>query len=618
MLRRCVLCALFLYAYAQTAAQQQPLPTFRTGVDVVELDVTVLDKDRHPIKGLTAQDFTILERGKPQPIVAFSAVEIPAPISYPAAWMRDAPLDVVSNIQDGRLITIVMDDAYTGQSPAIMKRAKDVARAAIDQLGPRDLASVVFTLTGRMQNFTADRAELIRAVDSFAPKLGRNGGVPGSCDFKLRSCDIETIVTVANNLATAPPGRKILILVSGGRDFAFGRIGGSGLPSSATHVNEASGLIAAFNALQRGNVAVYAFGVEGLRSGGMSTGRGASTVGPFSLPVSDLSADDSLHSFAESTGGRAVTNTNDPAAQVTDVFRDSNMYYFVGFRSTAAPDEPQFRKIEVKLNRPGLTARTRNGYYSPASVSRPVDVMNGLPRGDLPLQTTAAAFAAPGRPTAEVLFAAGIDPAAGDLGGKTIDLTATMLDLDGKPCATQHASIALEPDAQLDLPVRLSVKPGRYLVQLSAQSAGRSGVVVMDVDVPDFSREPLSASGLILRRKRSPAVSDTAAADPVPYLPSTIRQFRMIDDVIAFLRIYQGGKESIAPVRVSATITDEKNVVKNESETVLESTNFSANRSADYQVSLPLEQLSTGQYLLQIEARTGDRRVQRTARFTVR
>ncbi len=93
-------------------ANQQP-PTFRTGVDIVQLDVTVLDKERRPVKGLTAEDFTILDKGKPQPIVAFSPVDVPAPIAHVAPWMRDAPLDVVSNAENRRLVAIVMDDAYT-------------------------------------------------------------------------------------------------------------------------------------------------------------------------------------------------------------------------------------------------------------------------------------------------------------------------------------------------------------------------------------------------------------------------------------------------------------------------------------------------------------------------
>src|SRR3954471_1317897 len=168
MLRRLVLGAALLYA--QAPAQQTPLPTFRTGIDIVEVDVTVLDKDRHPVKGLTAADFTILDRGKPQPIVAFSAVDVPAPVTYSAPWMREAPLDVVSNVENRRLVTIVMDDAYTDFNPDFAKRAKQIAQNAVSELGPTDLASVVFTFMGRPQNFTSDRSQLLAAIDSYTPK----------------------------------------------------------------------------------------------------------------------------------------------------------------------------------------------------------------------------------------------------------------------------------------------------------------------------------------------------------------------------------------------------------------------------------------------------------------
>jgi VWFA-related protein len=598
-----------------SAPPGQQLPTFRSAVDVVELDITVLDKDRHPVKGLTADDFTILDRGKPQPIVAFSAVDVPGPISYPAPWMRDAPIDVVSNVENRRLVTIVMDDAYTGASPGITKRAKDVAYAAIKQLGPRDLASVVFTFTGRMQNFTADRSALIRAVDSFVPKLG-SGDVPLTCDPRLRSCDIETLSTVASTLITAPPGRKMLILVSGGRNFAFGQVGLGGVPSSAAHANEGAGLVAAFNALQRGNVTVYAFDASGLRSGGMSTSRGAATV---SLDTATLSANDSLHSFAESTGGRAVINTNYPAGKVADAFKESSTYYFVGFRSTTVPDRPEFRKIEVKLNRPEFNVRTRNGYYTVAKTSGPVDVINGLPGGDLPLRATAAVFAVPGQKAAEVILATGVDEGGEPSDARTIDLSATAVDLDGKPCGTQQQSIVTSPSAgsASDLPAHLPLKEGRYLVQLSAQSEGRSGVVVVDVDVPDFSRDALSASGLIVGRPSGSPVTDKVLADLIPFLPTAQRQFQPKDDVAAFLRVYQGGQGKIAPVRISAKVTDDKNVVRSNQQAVIDATGFSADRSAAYQVSLPLAKLSAGDYLLEVDAESDGRHVRRTARFSV-
>lgn len=379
----------------------------------------------------------------------------------------------------------------------------------------------------------------------------------------------------------------------------------------------------AFNALQRGNVTIYAFDVTGIPLGLMSN-RGAPVAGPFSLAgsVSELSANESLRSFAESTGGRAFTNTNDPAAGVRGAFRESSTYYFLGFRPAAAAGHTEFRKVEVKLNRPGLNVRTRNGYYTPGKGSAPVDVINGLPGGDLPLRATSAVFAVPGQGVAQVVLAAGIDSVGATLANKSVDLSAIALDLDGHPQGSEHHSTTLKPDSGSDgisdFPFRLSLKPGRYLVQLSAVSERRSGRVVVDVEVPNFSRESLSASGLIVSRRIDAPASDKALTSQIPFLPSTQRRFRPDDDVAVFVRLYQGGTEKISPVRVSTRVIDERNVAKIKQQTVLESTSFSAARSADYQVPLPLRQLTPGEYLLEVEAQSGNRRVQRTARFSVR
>lgn len=85
------------FAIGAQSGPGQPQTTFRTGADIVRLDVSVLDKNRRPVRNLTARDFTVLEEGEPRSIVAFSAVDVPDPPDHPVAWMRDVGSDVATN-----------------------------------------------------------------------------------------------------------------------------------------------------------------------------------------------------------------------------------------------------------------------------------------------------------------------------------------------------------------------------------------------------------------------------------------------------------------------------------------------------------------------------------------
>ena len=60
---------------AQTPSQPQDFPTFRGGVQLIDVDVVVTGGDGKPVRGLTQDDFEIVEDNRPQQIRTFSVVD---------------------------------------------------------------------------------------------------------------------------------------------------------------------------------------------------------------------------------------------------------------------------------------------------------------------------------------------------------------------------------------------------------------------------------------------------------------------------------------------------------------------------------------------------------------
>ena len=157
---------------------QQP-PIFRSGVDVVQVEVSILDRDRRPVRGLTKQDFHVFENGDSQEIIDVQEIELDTEPA-PPVWAHAAPVDVATNdLADRRLIAIVMDDlnccAIPGAPPFMSDRwaiqnAVTTAHRLIDSLGPRDLATIALTHELMpIQRFTNDREALREVVRRFAP-----------------------------------------------------------------------------------------------------------------------------------------------------------------------------------------------------------------------------------------------------------------------------------------------------------------------------------------------------------------------------------------------------------------------------------------------------------------
>ena len=155
-----------------TAAAQPPesiqKQRFYAGIDLVQVEVSVLDGQRRPVRNLTAADFTVLEDGRSVPVVAFSPVETPRSAPPPpgaAAWLRETAPDPATNDlpRNGRMVVIMFDDALPRRHAPM---ARKIALATINALGPADLAAVVYVGRGTPQGFTRDPARLRAALDS--------------------------------------------------------------------------------------------------------------------------------------------------------------------------------------------------------------------------------------------------------------------------------------------------------------------------------------------------------------------------------------------------------------------------------------------------------------------
>ena len=606
------------------AAAQQPAPRFRGGVDIVQLDVAVLDRSRRPVPDLTADDFTVLEDGKPQPIIAFEELSAPDPDGSLVPWMRDVAPDVRTNSADGRRIfVLVLDDVSIAGGPyevRIVDTVKKIARTFVERMGPLDQACVVFTGDNRVaQDFTSDRRALLATIERF-----HGTAVP---PFLRGLYPASVVGRAAQSLIEVSHRRKAMIYIGSGihiaADLSFAQMGvpiGEG--ASQSHQNaEAEGAI---RHAQRANVSIYTINPRGLETFWDEASR-----------TEAIALDDGLHTIANQTGGFAVSNTNSFDGQVSQIFTETGSYYLLGFRS--AYSDGKFRRITVKVNRPGMSVRTRSGYYAPkpenpAKPASPLfKAMAGvLPNPDMYMRAAVAPFAAAERPSDRekkmggVAIALGLSQPStpGERASHVLDLVVSAFTREGKAVAQrrQTARLTMRPtggEAKYEIVSRLDLKPGRYNLRFAVHNRelGRSGSVYAEVDVPNFEKDRLSLSGAVLGlAQRLPAAATDTLAGLIPFAPTTQRSFASGDQVTVFLRAYQGGKKPPLPVALRASVTDARDRVVFDSRQSL-----APAREADFSMPLPAGKLAPGPYLLTIEASVDEKTiVRRDVRFAMR
>jgi len=529
-------------------------------------------------------------------------------------------------------------------------RARDLARRAIAHVGLDDLVAVVYTFNKRAgQGFTTDRARLLAAIEKFNGSIdnvmemkGNDAAAPvpfsafASTASTLYQATAGTLRSVAEYLAELPQRRKALIFVSVGMPIDLSKAqapipGAEGMDTTGITTNLIVDLQEAIRAAQRSNVSIYGLDPGGLRAGTGDDPGGGSLNRDF---IEGLSA---------STGGFAVTNTNDPDPGITQIIRENGSYYLLGYQSTNGRAAGRFRKVEVHVSRPGASVRARSGYYegrpeiapAPAGPARPeaalLKAIGAItPKGDVAMQVTAAPFAIPGRREAALAIVVRLTqpaPVGVERAVETVRLLVNAYDMGGTRRGSEQLDgrVVLRPtpagEAVYEVLSRLDLEPGRYQLRLAAESSLRqkSGSVFYDLDVPDFSKSALSLSGLVVSVAKGVAVAPRdKLVSLVPVVPTTEREFGSEDEASVFLRVYQPGRSPITPVEMTVTLVDDSGVNVVDRRETLGPDRFATARAADYRIDLPIASLARGPHLLTVGATQGKASAQRQLRVTVR
>ena len=292
---------------------------------------------------------------------------------------------------DGRLYVIILDDKQTQAFRApLVKRAAEqfVSR----YMAANDLAAVLSTSgqAASTQEFTSNKRLLLRAIDKFMgiklrseteerlDEYQRQRGIPGNSSTRIEDpidmqrgydarISLETLSKISDWVGSIRGRRKAIVYFSEGIDYNIYDFN----KREATTIQERMRDVIA--AATRSNVSIYSIDPRGLTSladESINVSGGFPDDPSLNLSLQSFQdslriSQDSLRSLSEETGGFAAVNQNDFSSAFQRVVQDNSSYYVLGYYPKNERRDGRFRRIEVKVKRPGLEVRSRRGYTAP-------------------------------------------------------------------------------------------------------------------------------------------------------------------------------------------------------------------------------------------------------------
>ena len=373
-------------------------PLLRITVVMIQVDAVVTDSAGKHVAGLRPDDFEILQDGVAQKLTYFSydagpqpapaSEAAPDPKSKSAVKLPLGPPAPVTAGQVRRTVALVVDDLALGFEDLVQVR--DALRHYVErQMQPGDLMALVRTGGGVaiLEQFTTDRRVLLEGIDllkwRFSGRVGLTPIAPESSpgaapdgersepqilDYGYQMSGLGALGTIEQVIRGMKglPGRKSIVFFSDGMRMD------SEVNASLDKVTDMA---------NRSAVSLYTVDPGGLRARARerhqdvpifpptSTSRNADRFPTFPAEDdSEFGMQEGLDALARRTGGLFYRSRNDIVQCVSEATDDQLGYYLLGYsprEGTFDKDaaKAKFRRVTVRVRRPGLTVRWKSGFH---------------------------------------------------------------------------------------------------------------------------------------------------------------------------------------------------------------------------------------------------------------
>jgi VWFA-related protein len=311
--------------------------------NIFTLDAVVTDKAGQPVTGLTASDFTLLDNKQPQTLLSVQEVD---------GLHADPPPEVI----------LVIDSVNTPVTVWNQERVQ-LEKFLLQNNGQLALPTTLLFLTDQGADLlgtpTRDGNKLQKMLHAYPSSLrliGKSAGPIGEAErqwISLRALDQLAVVQRKKE------GRKLLLWISPGWSSFWAE---DQLKTKTESQRLFTGIVSLSAALREARMTLYSIDPmgAGVRRGNFfyqSYLNGVSKADDTHYGGVDLGV------LAAQSGGQVLFGSNDIVSQIDRCLADAKDFYVLRLKPAPAAHLNEYHDLSLTVAKPGLTVRTRTGYY---------------------------------------------------------------------------------------------------------------------------------------------------------------------------------------------------------------------------------------------------------------